>query len=440
MTVSESDRHLAAARALLEQIARDLNAPVQIELWDGSRVPLGEDAGDGDAPALRLAGPGVLRRLLRRPTLETVARLYAQGRLAVVGTDLLDFVERVRARRVKLRFADVGKVALLKRAWPLLFAPADEDRLTQEYQGDATGLDRAKRDETAFIQFHYDVSNAFYQLFLDPEMQYSCGYFTDWSNGIEQAQRDNLEMICRKLRLQPGERFLDVGSGWGGLICHAAREYGVQAHGVTLSQTQFDWTREKIEREGLGDRVTVALQDYRELQGPFDKIASIGMYEHVGIANLPGYFRHLNGLLADRGLLLNHGITRGAKSSKRRFNKIRPENRLIRKYIFPGSELDNIGNTLAVMEAQRFQIHDVEGWREHYAQTTRLWYRALIDDADAARAEVGDEKYRMWIAYLAGVSLSFQDGSLRIFQTLASKHKAKGWSGLPPTRADLYRG
>ena len=437
--MAAADRYLTAARALFEQIARDVNAPFQVELWDGSRVALGANAGGDDAPALRIADAGVLRRLLRRPTLETVARLYAEGRIGIAGTDLMDFVERARRHRVKVRLGDLDKAALLKRAWPLLFAPDTKARLGHEYAGEATGRDQSKRDEKAFIQFHYDVSNAFYRLFLDSEMQYSCGYFTDWSNGIQQAQHDKLEMICRKLRLQPGERFLDVGSGWGGLICHAARYHGVQAHGVTLSQTQYDWTCTKIAAEGLSDRVTVELKDYRELAGPYDKIASIGMYEHVGIQNYPAYFGQLYRLLADRGLLLNHGITRGAKKSARRFNRIRPENRLIRKYIFPGSELDHIGHSLSVMEAQRFQIHDVEGWREHYAQTTRLWYRALIEREQAARAEVGDEKYRMWIAYLAGVSLSFQDGSLRIFQTLASKHKAKGPSGLPPTRADLYR-
>jgi cyclopropane-fatty-acyl-phospholipid synthase len=437
--MSVPDRYLAAARALFEQIARDLNVPFQVELWDGSRVALGANAGGNDAPALRVADAGVLRRLLRRPTLETVARLYAAGRLAVAGTDLLDFVEWARRHRVKIRLADVDKGALLRRAWPLLFAPDTGVPLGHEYAGEATGRDQSRRDEKAFIQFHYDVSNTFYQLFLDPEMQYSCGYFTDWSNGIQQAQHDKLEMICRKLRLQPGDRLLDVGSGWGGLICHAARHHGVRAHGVTLSETQYYWTIEKIAAAGLQDRVTVELKDYRELTGPYDKIASIGMYEHVGIQNYPHYFSQLHRLLADRGLLLNHGITRGAKRSTRRFNRIRPENRLIRKYIFPGSELDHIGHTLSVMEAQRFQIHDVEGWREHYAQTTRLWYRALIDQEQAARADVGDERYRMWIAYLAGVSLAFQDGSLRIFQTLASKHKAKGPSGLPPTRADLYR-
>ena len=174
--MSDPDRQLAAARALFEQLARDVNAPFQVELWDGSRVALGANAGGNDAPALRIADAGVLRRLLRRPTLETVARLYAAGRLAVAGTDLMDFVERARRHGVKVRLGDVHKVALVKRAWPLVFAPDRAPTLVHEYAGEATGRDQAKRDEKAFIQFHYDVSNAFYRLFLDPEMQYSCGY------------------------------------------------------------------------------------------------------------------------------------------------------------------------------------------------------------------------------------------------------------------------
>ena len=435
--MSADDRYLSAARALFGQLAAELDLPLAVRLWDGSRIELGRDL--ADARAVTVAGPGVLRALLRRPTLETVARQYAAGNLGVEGGELLSFFEAARARRVKLRLGDLSKRRLLRTAWPLLFAPPPEAGPVQAYAGEPTGRDQSARDDRAFVQFHYDVSNAFYQLFLDPEMQYSCGYFTDWSNGIEQAQRDKLEMICRKLRLQPGERLLDVGSGWGGLICHAARHHGVQAHGVTLSRTQYDWTREKIARLGLEERVTVELRDYRELEGPYDKIASIGMYEHVGIANYPAYFGKLNALLRDRGLLLNHGITRRAKRSRRRFNRIRPENRLIRKYIFPGSELDHIGHSVSVMEAHGFEVHDVEGWREHYARTCRLWHDRLVANADAAIAEVGEQTYRMWIAYLAGVAIAFADGSLRIFQTVASKHKARGPSGMPPTRADLYR-
>jgi cyclopropane-fatty-acyl-phospholipid synthase len=294
------------------------------------------------------------------------------------------------------------------------------------------------RQNRDYIQFHYDLGNDFYRLFLDEEMQYSCGYFTVWNNSIDQAQRDKLDMICRKLRLKPGESLLDIGCGWGGLICYAARQYGVRAHGVTLSQAQLDFAQEKIRRLGLENRVTVELRDYATLDGQYDKIASIGMFEHVGIANLPAYFQKLCSLLRDRGILLNHGIARGAKANSRRFQKLRPEHRLMAKYIFPGGELDHIGHCLEVMEASRFEVHDVEGWREHYAMTTRHWCQRLSAQRDAAIALIGPERYRLWVAYLAGVSFCFRDGSLRIFQVVASKHKAKGHSELPPTRSDLY--
>jgi cyclopropane-fatty-acyl-phospholipid synthase len=298
---------------------------------------------------------------------------------------------------------------------------------------------QAQRNNKDYIQFHYDLGNDFYKLFLDDEMQYSCGYFTDWNNSLEQAQRDKLDMICRKLRLQPGDRMLDIGCGWGGLVCHAAQKYGVTAHGVTLSQEQLDYTREKVRRLGLEDRITVELRDYNTLDGSYDKISSIGMYEHVGIANYPAYFRKIWSLLRDRGIVLNHGITRRAKAQKGRFKKMRPEHKLIAKYIFPGGELDHIGHTVESLEATRFEVHDVENWREHYALTTRFWCQRLAARKDEAIAMVGPERYRLWAAYLAGVSFAFHDGSLRIFQVVASKHAAKGRAELPSTRADLYR-
>ncbi len=270
-------------------------------------------------------------------------------------------------------------------------------------------------------------------------MQYSCGYFTDWNNSLEQAQQDKLEMICRKLRLQPGEKFLDIGCGWGGLLCYAARNYGVTAHGVTLSQRQYDFATAKIRRLGLENQVTVELKDYADLTGTYDKVASIGMFEHVGIANFPTYFRKVNDLLRDRGVFLNHGITRRAKASRRNFRRITPEKRLILKYIFPGSELDHVGHVQESMEAFGFEIHDVEGWRWHYSLTTRFWCQRLHERRDEAIALVGPERYRLWAAYLAAVSINFADGPLRIYQILATKHASKGPSGLPPTRADLYR-
>ena len=265
-------------------------------------------------------------------------------------------------------------------------------------------------------------------------MQYSCGYFAELSNTLERAQLDKLEMICRKLRLQAGDKFLDIGCGWGGLICYAARKFGVEALGLTLSREQFDYATLKIRELGLEDRVRVELRDYQTAEGCYDKIASIGMFEHVGISNYPTYFRKVRSLLRDRGLFLNHGIARRAKRNHKKFLKMRPGRKFMLKYFFPGFELDHIGHTIEILEAHRFEIHDIEAWRPHYAQTSRLWCKRLSARSEEAIALVGAERYRMWVAYLAGVSKSFSEGSLRVFQSLATKHVARGPSGMPLTR------
>ncbi|QDT15331.1 SAM-dependent methyltransferase [Alienimonas californiensis] len=429
------DKTLAAARRAIAHLRETVNVPISVELWDGSREPLGENP----RPELRvaLAGPGAIGALLRRPTLENAVRLYATGQIEFRGGSLLEFGDLVRRPGDKA-LKKVSKRTLLKAALPFLFSKA-ETPVQHDYRGgDDTGRDAKKRDNQDYIRFHYDLGNDFYKLFLDPRMQYSCGYFTDWNNTLEQAQHDKLDMICRKLRLKEGEKMLDIGFGWGGLVIHAAQNYGVQAHGVTLSDEQYAYTSAKVKELGLEDRITLEIKDYSKLTGTYDKISSIGMYEHVGIDNLPAYFRTLYGLLRDRGILLNHGITRGSKGNTKKFRKMRPEHKLIAKYIFPGGELDHIGNTVQQLEARRFMVHDVENWREHYALTTRKWAERLAARKDEAIGMVGPERYRLWEAYLAGVSFAFQDGSLRIFQVVASKHSAKGPSELPPTRADLY--
>jgi cyclopropane-fatty-acyl-phospholipid synthase len=247
-------------------------------------------------------------------------------------------------------------------------------------------------------------------------------------------------MICRKLRLKPGDRMLDIGAGWGGLLCYAVQNFGVTAHGVTLSEEQLAFARDKAKLLGIADRVTFELSDYSKLDGKFDKIASIGMYEHIGLKNIPAYMQKVRSLLSDDGLFLNHAISRRAPKHKPGLFKgrMRPEKKAIAKYIFPGGELDDIGHSISAMERAGFEVHDVEGWRLHYARTCQLWCERLTENKDQAIQYVGEEKYRIWVAYLAGVSLAFSRGTLRLFQTLASK-SAKRTPVLPPTRADLYR-
>jgi cyclopropane-fatty-acyl-phospholipid synthase len=429
-----ADKRTIAARELVAELARHLDLDLSVRLWDGSVLPLGSKGANG--LAITIASPGVISSLLRRPTLDRLIRHYAHGQIGLEGGTLIDLGERLDGGG-RRRLKGVNKRRLIGHLWPFLIGRADKPARSRDFQGNEAGEGRAQAENRDFIQFHYDVGNDFYRLFLDPEMQYSCAYFTDWGNTLEEAQRDKLEMICRKLRLKPGDRLLDIGCGWGGLACHAAEHHGVTAHGITLSQAQLDLARERIAAKGLQDKVRVEIRDYADLDGAFDKIASIGMYEHIGIANIDKYFTAVRRVLAPGGLFLNHAISRRAKRKTRRFSA-RAEQRALQKYIFPGGELDDIGHTVRAMEQHGFEVHDVEGWREHYALTTRHWCERLTARRKEAVALVGEETYRIWTAYLGGCSLAFSRGSARIYQTLASRG-AKGRSPLPPTRADLYR-
>jgi cyclopropane-fatty-acyl-phospholipid synthase len=428
------DRRLAAMRRLAMHLAQTIEAGFALRLWNGETVLLGPDARSDLAVAIR--SPSAITRLLRRPRLTTLIELLAEGELDIEGGTLLDLAaHRGGARRGVAR--QLRKRLLAGTLLPFLFGSGARVPTAPHAYGGRQDR-RGQRDDEALVRFHYDLSNAFYALFLDPEMQYSCAYFEETWTGLEVAQRAKLDMICRKLRLRPGDRFLDIGCGWGGLVCHAAGQYGVQAHGVTLSEAQHAFAQEKIARLGLQDRVRVELKDYRELTAEYDRIASIGMFEHVGADHHDAYFTKLRGLLRPRGVMLHHAITRPAKRDARAFRRKRPEYAAIVKYIFPGSELDHIGNTVTALERHGFEVHDVEGWREHYSRTTRLWCERLFAHREAAEREVGAAKTRLWLLYLAGVSLGFERGTIGIFQTVATK-RARGVSGLPLTRADLYR-
>lgn len=429
------EKLLAAARALAEDVAGALEGDFAVRLWDGSVIPMSPRANTN--LCLTIASPGAIASIVRWPTLDRIIRHYAHGQIDIEGGTLLDLGRALEAAGGgRGRLKRIGAVRLAGRLWPFLLAPADHPDRSRSYGGDEEGAGREKSENRDFIQFHYDVGNAFYELFLDRQLVYSCAYFRDWDNTIDQGQDDKLDLICRKLRLKPGDRFLDIGCGWGALICHAAERYGVSARGITLSDAQLKRATEEITARGLSDRVTVEIRDYADLTGEFDKIASIGMYEHIGLRNTDKYFNSVRRVLAPDGLFLNHAISRRAKKRQRRFSA-RAEQRALQKYIFPGGELDDIGHTVAAMEAAGFEVHDVEGLRWHYARTTELWCRRLAAQRDRAVELVGAETTRIWLAYLAACSLAFERGSARIFQTLASK-TAKGRPPLPATRDDLY--
>src|SRR5262245_5846368 len=304
---AKSTARLAAFKRLLAHINESILPDVAFATWDGATVPA---APAPDTPIVAFADEGAVAALVRRPGIHTVLNLWVTRRIDIRNGTILDVVAHVPALRGRAVKQRLDKRLVLSTAAKFLFVPRGGPWPLESVRGDKARRDGSAAANTENIQYHYDVSNEFYTLFLDPEMVYSCGYFTDWNNDLATAQRDKLEMICRKLRLKPGDRFLDIGCGWGALVSHAAANFGVKAHGVTLSQEQFDYSRAKVERLGLQDRVTLELRDYRSLTGKYDKIASIGMFEHVGIANHRSYFTSVNKLLDPGGLYLHHAIAR----------------------------------------------------------------------------------------------------------------------------------
>lgn len=433
---NKTDRQLAAARRLVAHLAQTLDADLSVRLWNGERLPLGSKVSDDLGFAIN--SPQALTRLVRWPRFGTLIELLADGGIEIEGGTLIDVAHRRGQMRTKGLFKRLDKLLLARNLAPFAFGSA-KPSVTQAFTGAIETSVEKGRDDKALIGFHYDLSNAFYALFLDERMVYTCAYFESDHEDIGDAQRAKLDMICRKLRLKPGERFLDIGCGWGALVIHAAQHYGAKSHGVTLSEEQFALAQARIAALGLQDRVTVELRDYRSLETPesFDKIASIGMFEAVGIDNHDIYFKQMHKLLRPRGLYLHHSIARPSKKDMKRFRKQRAEYKALTTYIFPGGELDTVGMSINGLERNGFEVHDVEGWREHYARTCRLWTQRLYANREKAAAEVGWPKTRLWLLYLAGCSLAFERSAVGIFQTLSSK-RAKGPSGLPLTRADLY--
>lgn len=434
-----TDRQVVAARRIVVHVADHLKADLSVRLWNGEVLPLG--AGARDDIQIVIARPGAVRRLMLKPSLMTLFELFATGDLKVEGGSPLEAADRWdHGRAVHLK-RSLDRGLILREALPFLLGGGGDDaaRLPawDATGDDGVGRDRSGRRDQDFIQFHYDVGNDFYALFLDPEMVYSSAYFTSHDATLEHAQQEKLDRICRKLRLKPGQRMLDVGCGWGGLACWAAGRYGVHVHGVTLSQAQLDHARAKVERLGLSDRVTLELKDYREVDGvgAYDAIAQVEMFEHAGFANHEKHFRQMHRLLKPGGLYFHQAsVRRGGKGEL----KPTPTTRVITRFIFPGGELDTIGMTVGNLGRLGFETLDVEDMREHFELTLREWTRRLYDRRADGYRLAGEARTRLWLIYFALFAKGFERGSVLVYQTVAQRRRP-GASGLSLDRADLYR-
>ncbi len=428
-TVETRDRAIQASQGFLQSLLAGLpNRTFAVEFWDGTRW----EATSGAPPSfmLKLKHPGALKSMFWPPDDLAMGEAYIYDDFDIGGS--IEAVFPVVDELVS--GGEHGLRDKVTRAKELFILPGGRHPRHDDREPDLHGKRHSIERDKQAVSFHYDRSNEFFASFLDQRMVYSCAYFQTPDQTIDNAQTDKLEHICRKLRLQPGERLLDIGCGWGGLVMYAAQHYGVDATGITLSKRQAEFASERIRTAGLEGRCRVELLDYREVTGQerFDKLVSIGMFEHVGEAQLPAYFAQAMRLLKTGGVFLNHGICRNWHQSPRSGRSF------LAKHVWPDGELETISTTLTAAERTGFEVRDVESLREHYTLTLRQWVRRLEANAAAAIAATDDVAYRTWRLYMAGSAYSFAKGDITLFQTLLAKPD-QGVSGLPLTRQDWYR-
>lgn len=375
--------------------------PVRVRLWNGLEADLGDD------PRVTFTVPSraSLRHMIR-PSLDGLGTAYVEGKLEFEGkpADVL---------QVAVNLARLG--ALRARRAPRMF------RHTRGIDADA-------------IRYHYDVSNQFYAAWLDQNMVYSCAYFRSPQDSLDQAQLQKIDHILVKLAVKPGDRLLDIGCGWGALIMRAAQKFGARCVGITLSRNQYDLARERITAAGLDDRCEVRLEDYRDTSGKFDRIASVGMFEHVGLSNLRAYFCRIRDLLEDHGTVMNHGITAGDPDSR---GTPLGAGEYIERYVFPRGELPHLSRTLYEMCAAGLEPVDVENLRRHYAMTLRHWSERFEAHAQKLREIAGEKRWRIWRMYLAGCAFGFAQEWMALHQILAVKAGSAA-DTLPLTRDYIY--
>ncbi|HTY96239.1 MAG TPA: cyclopropane-fatty-acyl-phospholipid synthase family protein [Solirubrobacteraceae bacterium] len=395
----------------------DDDAPISFRGYDGSTLER-----TGAVGVVEVRSPRALRYLATAPGQLGLARAYVTGDIELRGDPYATLLTLTRHSRRPIPW---GEMLASMQRWMLRRPAVPAEEAPPPWRRGAVRHSR-HRDALA-VSHHYDVSNRFYELLLGPTMTYSCAVFDGPNTTLEDAQREKLDLVCRKLDLRPGQRLLDVGAGWGGLVRHAAEHYGVMAVGVTLSGPQAEWAQRAIRRAGLGDRAEVRHLDYRDLhEGDFDAIASVGAMEHFGGAELASHFSSMIGRLRPGGRMLNHSITRSWGSQPRRTGKF------IDRYVFPDGELESLPVVIGAMNDQGFEIRHEENLREHYVLTLREWARNLERRWTEAVAEVGERRARVWRLYMATSRIGFTSNQIQIHQVLGVRVDRQGDSGNPP--------
>ena len=387
-------------------IRNKINLPLRVELWNGDHVDLSSEQ---PRVKIRVPGPGGLRYLLS-PTLDSLGEAYVEGNLEIEGraADMIQIGSALAENS--------GKPARMSKVLDLL-SPH-----TREKDAEA-------------IRYHYDVSNAFYANFLDPAMVYSCAYFETGDEDLATAQVKKIDHILTKIGLQPGQTLLDIGCGWGALVLRAAQKFGARCVGVTLSERQFELARERVAQAGLQDRIEIRLQDYRDVGGQFDRITSVGMFEHVGVQHLPEYFKRIDALLAPGGVVMNHGITTSDVDQR---NSPYGSGDFIDKYVFPHGELAHLSTVIRTMQEGGLEVRDVENLRRHYARTCALWTENFERNAEHIRQTADPKTFRIWHVYLAGCAYAFAHDWISLYQIVCGK-AGQDPAQIPWSREYMYR-
>jgi cyclopropane-fatty-acyl-phospholipid synthase len=389
-------------------VRNQLALPLRVILWNGQQLDFSQEA---PRVTIRVPQPSALRYLLS-PSLINLGSAYVEGAIEVSGraTDMIAIVNALARTTLKNQHGVFARVAGL------------------------IGATHTRKKDAEAIRYHYDVSNEFYAAWLDPSMVYSCAYFENGDEDLATAQLKKIDHILAKIGLRPGQSLLDIGCGWGALVIRAAERFGARCVGVTLSENQARLARERVERAGLQHLVEIRLQDYRDVGGQFDRITSVGMFEHVGIAHLEEYFSRINALLAPGGVVMNHGITttdvhsRGTPYGGGEF---------IDRYVFPQGELAHLGTVIRSMQEGGLEVRDVENLRRHYARTCAIWTDNFEANADKVKQLTDPKRFRIWHVYLAGCTYAFNNDWISLYQIVCGK-AGEDPAAIPWSRRYMY--